>query len=93
MAPRGVSPHGGTGSLTEEHSPPVAGQGGIPTERASEMGMQLPKQGIPRDALFEDMRKRKEQDADWRGGSTASSVRSSSTTRSGCSTSGAEKYR
>jgi glutamate/tyrosine decarboxylase-like PLP-dependent enzyme len=38
------------------------------------MGMQLPKQGIARDALFEDMRKRKEQDADWRGGRTFSLI-------------------
>jgi glutamate/tyrosine decarboxylase-like PLP-dependent enzyme len=36
--------------------------------------MQLPKQGIGRDALFEDMRKRKEQDADWHGGRTFSLV-------------------
>lgn len=32
------------------------------------MSMQLPKQGIGREALFEEMRKRKEQDADWHGG-------------------------
>ena len=38
------------------------------------MSMQLPKQGIGRDALFEDMRKRKEQDADWRGGRTFSLI-------------------
>jgi glutamate/tyrosine decarboxylase-like PLP-dependent enzyme len=38
------------------------------------MGMQLPKQGTPRDALFEDMRKRKEQDADWHGGRTFSLI-------------------
>lgn len=31
------------------------------------MGMQLPKQGIAREALFEEMRKKKEQDADWHG--------------------------
>jgi glutamate/tyrosine decarboxylase-like PLP-dependent enzyme len=36
--------------------------------------MQLPKQGIGRDALFEDMRKRKEQDADWHGGRTFSLI-------------------
>lgn len=38
------------------------------------MSMQLPKQGIGRDALFEDMRKRKEQDADWHGGRTFSLI-------------------
>jgi glutamate/tyrosine decarboxylase-like PLP-dependent enzyme len=38
------------------------------------MGMQLPKQGIAQGALFEDMRKRKEQDADWRGGRTFSLI-------------------
>jgi len=36
--------------------------------------MQLPKQGIGRDALFEEMRKRKEQDADWHGGRTFSLI-------------------
>jgi hypothetical protein len=38
------------------------------------MTMQLPKQGIGREALFEDMRKRKEQDADWHGGRTFSLI-------------------
>jgi glutamate/tyrosine decarboxylase-like PLP-dependent enzyme len=38
------------------------------------MSTQLPKQGIGRDALFEDMRKRKEQDADWHGGRTFSLI-------------------
>ena len=38
------------------------------------MSMQLPKQGIGRDALFEDIRKRKEQDADWHGGRTFSLI-------------------
>ncbi len=38
------------------------------------MSMQLPKQGIVRDALFEDMRKKKEQDADWHGGRTFSLI-------------------
>jgi glutamate/tyrosine decarboxylase-like PLP-dependent enzyme len=36
--------------------------------------MRLPKQGIGREALFEDMRKRKEQDADWHGGRTFSLI-------------------
>jgi glutamate/tyrosine decarboxylase-like PLP-dependent enzyme len=36
--------------------------------------MQLPKQGIGREALFEDMGKRKEQDADWHGGRTFSLI-------------------
>jgi glutamate/tyrosine decarboxylase-like PLP-dependent enzyme len=36
--------------------------------------MQLPKQGIGREALFEDMRKRKEQDANWHGGRTFSLI-------------------
>jgi glutamate/tyrosine decarboxylase-like PLP-dependent enzyme len=38
------------------------------------MSMRLPQQGIGRDALFEDMRKRKEQDADWHGGRTFSLI-------------------
>jgi glutamate/tyrosine decarboxylase-like PLP-dependent enzyme len=36
--------------------------------------MRLPEQGIGRDALFEDMRKKKEQDADWHGGRTFSLI-------------------
>jgi glutamate/tyrosine decarboxylase-like PLP-dependent enzyme len=36
--------------------------------------MRLPEQGIARAALFADMRKRKEQDADWRGGRTFSLI-------------------
>jgi glutamate/tyrosine decarboxylase-like PLP-dependent enzyme len=38
------------------------------------MSMQLPKQGIEREALFEDIRKRKERDADWHGGRTFSLI-------------------
>ena len=36
--------------------------------------MRLPKQGTPREALFREMRERKRQDADWRGGRTWSLV-------------------
>ncbi len=36
--------------------------------------MQLPKTGVPRDALFSRMRARKAEDADWRGGRTWSLI-------------------
>jgi glutamate/tyrosine decarboxylase-like PLP-dependent enzyme len=36
--------------------------------------MELPKQGIPRDELLAEMRDRKAQDADWRGGKTWSLI-------------------
>ena len=36
--------------------------------------MELPKQGIGRESLFEEMRRRKQRDADWRGARTFSLV-------------------
>jgi sphinganine-1-phosphate aldolase len=36
--------------------------------------MELPKRGVPRETLFDEMKKRKEADADWRGGRTFSLI-------------------
>ena len=36
--------------------------------------MELPKEGVARDALFQEMRERKQRDADWRGARTFSLV-------------------
>ena len=50
------------------------GTAGAPALRPGGHAMELPKRGVPRETLFDEMKKRKDADADWEGGRTFSLI-------------------